>query len=135
MPVAEVGDEATVERTLSAETIEQFADLTGDDNPLYTDPDAAEAGFFGGVAAPGPLLAGIVGDALASLPGEIVYVSQDLEYEAAARPGDTVRATATVVEHFGNDRLKAVTIAQVGEGAEATTVLSGSAVVLSTETK
>lgn len=135
MPVADVGDEATVERSLSEETIAQFAELVGEENPLYVDEDVAEEGFFGGVAAPGPLLAGIVGTALGKLPGEIVYLSQELEYEAAARPGETVRATATVVEELGGDQIRVVTVARTGEGAEEKTVATGSAVVLSTETK
>lgn len=132
MPVADVDDEATVEREITAAAIETYAELTGDDNPLHTDEAYAEEGFFGGVVAHGMFGAGVISAALASLPGDIIYLSQDLEFEAPVRPGDTVRATARVVEDLGNDRVRAVTVAEVGEGEDAEPVITGSAVVLST---
>jgi len=132
MPVADVDDEATVTREVTEETIGAFADLTGDDNPLHTDESYAEEGFFGGVVAHGMLGAGVISAALASLPGDIVYLSQDLEFEAPVRPGDTVRATARVADSLGNDRIRAVTFAEVEDREESRTVITGSAVVLST---
>lgn len=132
MPTADVGDEATAQREVTEETIKAFADLTGDDNPLHTDTAYAEEGFFGGVVAHGMLGAGVISAALASLPGDVVYLSQNLEFEAPVRPGDTVRATARVVENLGNDRVRAMTNAAVGDGEDSEQVITGSAVVLST---
>lgn len=132
MPVADVDDEATAAREITEERIEAYAELTGDDNPLHTDESYAEEGFFGGVVAHGMFGAGVISAALASLPGDIVYLSQDLEFEAPVRPGDTVRATVRVVEDLENDRVRVVTVAEVGEREDASPVITGSAVVLST---
>jgi len=127
MPVANVGDEATVQREVREATIEAYADLTGDDNPLHTDGEYAAEGFFGGIVAHGMLGAGVISAALASLPGDIVYLSQDLDFRAPVRPGDTVEATVEVVNDLGDDRVRVETVATVDDE----TVIDGEAVVLS----
>jgi len=127
MPVANVGDEATVQREVREATIEAYADLTGDDNPLHTDGEYAAEGFFGGIVAHGMLGAGVISAALASLPGDIVYLSQDLDFRAPVRPGDTVEATVEVVDDLGDDRVRVETVATVDDE----TVIDGEAVVLS----
>jgi 3-hydroxybutyryl-CoA dehydratase len=131
MPVATVGDDAEVQREVTEETIEAYSELTGDENRLHTDPDYAAEGFFGGVVAHGMLGAGLISAALAALPGDIVYLSQDLDFEAPVRPGDTVRASVEVVAELGDDRVRVETVAEAVDGDEPTTVIDGEAVVLS----
>jgi 3-hydroxybutyryl-CoA dehydratase len=128
MPVAAVGDTATSRMSVSDETIAQYAELSGDHNPIHTDDDYAEATMFGGRIAHGMLSAGAISAALAALPGDIVYLSQDLSFENPVRPGDTVAASVEVVEALGGDRLRVETVADVVDGDR---VLSGEAVVLS----
>lgn len=127
MTVATVGDSATARMTVSTEEIEVYATLVGDDNPLHLDDGYAAETMFEGRIAHGLLPAGLVSAALAELPGDVVYVSQDLEFQAPVRPDDTVEATVEVVETIGDDRLRVRTTAE----AEGTTVLAGEAVVLS----
>jgi len=131
MPVATVGDDAEVQRDVTEETIDAYAELTGDENPLHSDPDYAAEGFFGGIVAHGMLGAGLISAALAALPGDIVYLSQDLDFEAPVRPGDTIRASVDVVAELGDDRVRVETVAEVVDGEESTTVIDGEAVVLS----
>ncbi|PSP55840.1 acyl dehydratase [Halobacteriales archaeon QS_1_67_19] len=127
MPVATVDDTAEATLTVTDETIDAYADLTGDENPIHTDADYAAETMFGGRVAHGMLTAGVVSAALADLPGDIVYLSQELDFENPVGPGQTVTATATVVEELGDDRLRVQTIAET----DAERVLSGTAVVLS----
>jgi len=89
--------------------------------------------MFDGRVAHGMLSAGVVSAALADLDGDIVYLSQDLQFEAPVRPGDTVTATAEVVEDLGNDQLRVQTTvtAASDESLEDTVVLSGDAIVMS----
>ena len=131
MPVATVGDDAEVQRDVTEGTIEAYAELTGDENPLHGDPEYAAEGFFGGIVAHGMLGAGLISAALAALPGDIVYLSQDLDFEAPVRPGDTVRASVEVLAELGDDRVRVETVAEVVDGDEPTTVIDGEAVVLS----
>jgi len=126
MPVASVGDTATESLAVDQETVERYADLVGDSNPLHVDPEYAAEGIFGGTVAHGMLGAGVVSAAIAALPGDVVYVSQDLDFEAPVRPGDTLTASVEVVEEFGEDRLRVETTAETDE-----VVITGEAVVLS----
>jgi len=133
MPVAAIHDEATAQREITTEDIAHYADLTGDDNPLHTDESYAEEGFFEGIVAHGMFGAGLISAALANLPGDVIYLSQDLDFEAPVRPGDTVTARARVVEAIGGDRVRVKTVAETGADTDdPTAVLDGEAVVLST---
>lgn len=134
MPVATLDDTAEATLTVTEETIDAYADLTGDDNPIHRDEEYAAETFFGGRVAHGMLSAGVVSAALADLPGDIVYLSQDVEFENPVRPGQTVTATATVEEELGDDRLRVETVAEAEETdseGESQRVLSGEAVVMS----
>ncbi|WP_435064445.1 MaoC family dehydratase [Halobaculum sp. EA56] len=127
MPVATVGDAASASIDVTTDDIDAYADLTGDENPIHLDESYAAETMFGGRIAHGMLGAGVVSAALASLPGDIVYLGQDLSFEAPVRPGDTVRADVEVIEDLGNDRVRVETVARV----DGETVIDGEAVVMS----
>jgi len=128
MPVASVGDTTTATETVTREDIEAYADLVGDHNPIHVDDDYAADTMFDGRVAHGMLSAGVVSAALADLDGDVIYLSQDLQFEAPVRPGDTVTATAEVVEDVGDDQLRVATTVTTQDD---TTVLSGDAIVMS----
>lgn len=129
MPVATPGETATASKTITRESIETFAELSGDHNPIHTDPDYAAETLFEGPIAHGALTAGVISAALAALSGDIIYLSQELQFEGPVRPGDRVDATASVREVIGGDRIRVETTARVPHREE--TVLAGEAVVLS----
>jgi 3-hydroxybutyryl-CoA dehydratase len=132
MPVASVGDTADATEAITDDDIEAYAALVGDTNPIHVDDEYARETMFEGRVAHGMLSAGIVSAALADLDGDIVYLSQDLQFEAPVRPGDTVTATAEVVEDIGNDQLRVqTTVVTDPDGDDPTTVLSGDATVMS----
>lgn len=128
MAVATVGDSATVSKRVTRETIERYATVSGDENPIHLNEEYAAETMFGGRIAHGMLSAGVVSAALANLPGDIVYLSQNLRFERPVRPGDTVEARVEVVEELGGDRVRVETTARTTE-----TVVDGEAVVLSVE--
>ncbi|MFP8957048.1 MaoC family dehydratase [Natrialbaceae archaeon A-CW3] len=127
MPPAIPGDQTQVSQHVTTEDIETFAALTGDENPLHLDPEYAAGGLFEEPIAHGMIAAGIISSALADLPGDIIYLSQDLSFEAPVYPDQTVTASAEVLEALGNDRYRVETIATV----EDEVVVSGEATVLS----
>lgn len=128
MPVATPEDQATQERTITMATIREYASLVGDENPLHLDEEYAESGIFDGIVAHGMLGAGLISAALADLPGDIIYVSQDLSFEAPVRPGDTLTAEVEVTEILEDGKLRVRTVARTHED-----VISGEAVILSIE--
>jgi 3-hydroxybutyryl-CoA dehydratase len=127
MAVASVGDTATAELEVTRDDVERFAALTGDDNPLHVDPEYAEEAVFGEPIAHGMLTASAVSAALADLPGDVVYVSQDLDFTQPVVPGETLTAEVEVLEVLPDDRLRVRTTAST-DGDRA---IQGEAIVLS----
>lgn len=94
-----VGQAASQTIHITPEMVAGFAEVTGDHNPLHTDP-AYAAPRFGGVIAHGVLLVGFFSALLATkLPGPgAVARSIDVRFKAPARPGDDVRIEVKIVE-------------------------------------
>ncbi len=57
MPVASVGETASHEVQVTAEAIDAFAELSGDENPIHLDEAYAAETMFGGRVAHGMLSA------------------------------------------------------------------------------
>ena len=95
-----VGQEAEVSKRFSREDVEQFAALTGDNNPLHVDEEYAKAGMFGGCVVHGILVSGLISKALGTkLPGEgSIYLEQNLSFRKPVYVGDEVTARVRITE-------------------------------------
>ena len=94
-----LGQTASARIRITPEMINTFAAVTGDHNPIHTDPAYAHA-RFGGVIAHGVLLVGFFSALLAtSLPGPGA-LARDLKvrFRAPVRPGDDVDIEVKIVE-------------------------------------
>jgi len=97
----EVGSSATFQKTVTAEDIAKFADVSGDTNPLHQDAAYAARTRFKSPIAHGMLGAGLISAALGTrLAPEsvVIYLSQSLRFRAPVSAGDTLTATVTVKE-------------------------------------
>jgi len=121
-----VDDTITFTKTIHDEDVRRFAAASGDTNPLHLDEDFAEETRFDGRIAHGVLVSGLISAALARLPGDVVYLSQSLEFLAPAEIGDRVTAECTVVESLGNDQYRLTTTITGDDDV----VVDGEAVVL-----
>lgn len=125
----ELGMEASHEKTVSEGDINSFADVSGDYNPVHMDEAYAAGTFFKSRIAHGMLTASLISAVLGTrLPGPgCIYVAQSLRFKAPVRPGDTVRATATVREVFpARNRVILDTVCTVGDRV----VLEGEATMM-----
>jgi 3-hydroxybutyryl-CoA dehydratase len=95
-----VGQTATFRKTVTETDLVMFAGVTGDMNPAHTDQVWAEQSQFGGRIAHGMLAAGFISAVLGMrLPGPgTIYLEQTLRFIRPVRIGDTVAATAEIVE-------------------------------------
>ncbi|MCR9177217.1 MAG: MaoC family dehydratase [Alphaproteobacteria bacterium] len=95
-----VGMTASYDRVVTEEMIEQFAEVSGDFNPLHLDEEYAKGTMFKGRIAHGILSAGFISKIFGTvMPGKgSVYISQTLRFLAPVRIGDTVTTTVEVVE-------------------------------------
>ncbi len=94
----EVGQSASVAKTITEADILLFAAVSTDTNPVHLDAEAAKASPFGERIAHGMLSAGLISAVLGTrLPGPgTIYLGQTLRFRAPVRIGDTVTATAEV---------------------------------------
>jgi 3-hydroxybutyryl-CoA dehydratase len=99
------GRRESITRTVTAEMIETFAEISGDVNPLHLDAAYAATTRFGERIAHGALTASFISAVLGTrLPGiGAVFISQGTKFLAPVKIGDTVDAVVEVT-HIDRDR-------------------------------
>lgn len=97
-----VGDTVTFSKALTEEDLHLFARCSGDTNALHLDEEFATGTRFEGRIVHGTLLSGLVSAAIARLPGVPILLSQDVEYLAPARPGESLTGDCEIVEAVGD---------------------------------
>jgi 3-hydroxybutyryl-CoA dehydratase len=93
-----------VTKTLTQEGINRYADVSGDGNPLHTDPAFAATTRFGGPIAHGMLILAYVSECLTDAFGQRWLATGRLKarFRGPARPGDTVTVTGSIVRRDGS---------------------------------
>jgi 3-hydroxybutyryl-CoA dehydratase len=97
-------------RKITQQDVQDFARLTGDNNPLHTNPSYGAQSPFKGNIVHG-MLAGSLFSTLVGMhcPGEkCLYVSQSLQFRQPLLPGDTVTVRGTVTGK--SDSIRMVTL-------------------------
>lgn len=96
----EVGQEASMSRTVSEADIVAYAALSGDYNPVHIDPDYASKTIFKERIAHGILAAGYISALFGmKLPGPgSIYISQTLSFRAPVKIDDHVESKVKLVE-------------------------------------
>ncbi|WP_300036436.1 MaoC family dehydratase [uncultured Roseobacter sp.] len=96
----EMGMSRYLQKVVTDEDIEMFAQISTDRNPVHLDDDYARDTIFEGRIAHGMLTAGLISAVIGEqLPGHgTVYLGQSLKFLAPVRPGDLVHAEVTVTD-------------------------------------
>ena len=123
-----VGQRATRSKTVTADDVKTFAELTGDYNPLHFDESFVAKTRFGRLVVQGGLTTGLLHALVAmDMPGPgTVFLNQNWQFMAPVFIGDTITAEAEVLEVHETKpvtKLKIVVTRQSGEA-----VLEGEAV-------
>lgn len=94
----QLGQQATTIRVFTRDDLAEFADLTGDSNPLFTDTDYAQKVGLQDTMIPGGLIGGLFSYLLGTeLPGRGTnWLKQHLIFHTPAYPGDEIVATVQV---------------------------------------
>lgn len=94
----QVGQLASLVRTISEADVLAFATLTGDFNPVHVDADAAAASSFGERIVHGMFTASLLSTVLAmQLPGPgTIYLGQTLRFLRPVKLGETVTAQVEI---------------------------------------
>ncbi len=125
-----VGDVFSRDRHVTAEVISQFADISGDRNPIHLDADFARTTRFGKPIAHGMLSGAFISAILASGPAGLagIYLSQTMNFTAPVFEGDTVTAKAEVINIREDKNI--VTLLTTCTNQNGETVVSGEAVIM-----
>ena len=95
-----VGDKYTTTREVTAELIRDFADLSGDHNPIHLDEEFARSTRFGRRIAHGMLSGAFISAVLGNEfdARKIVYLGQTMRFTAPTFIGDVITTTATITD-------------------------------------
>ncbi len=101
----EIGESASISRTLTSEDISLFATVSGDVNPTHFDAAFMRAGAAHGVIGHAMWAGSLISNALGTkLPGPgTTYLSQDLQFHGPIAVGDELTVTVTVKEKRPDD--------------------------------
>ncbi len=96
----EVGQSASYAKTITEADVILFAGISGDDNPVHINAEYAAETMFKERIVHGMFSAALISAVLGTrLPGPgAIYVDQQLKFKAPVHIGDTVTATARVLE-------------------------------------
>ncbi len=106
-----VGDTATFSRTWSEKDVLDFAEISGDTNPLHVDEEYAKTTMFKQRLVHGMLLGSLCSQFVGMyIPGKkCLYLNQTLAFKKPVYIGDTVDVRGEVVAK--SDATKIITIA------------------------
>lgn len=95
-----VGQTVTREYTITESEVRDFADASGDHNPLHLDEEYAQGTRFGRRIAHGMLLGSYISALIGmELPGEgTIYMKQELNFLRPVYYGDVIRVEIRVAE-------------------------------------
>jgi acyl dehydratase len=95
----EIGQAADVKRAFTTDDLAEYADLTGDTNPLFQDRNFSQQLGFKDRLIPGPLLSGMFSNLLGTqLPGRGTnWLKQSLHFPAPAYVDDSITARVEII--------------------------------------
>lgn len=96
----QVGDSASLIRTLTEKDIKVFAIMSGDINPAHVDADYAKSDMFEKIIGHGMWGGALISTVLGTeLPGPgTIYIGQTLRFKKPVGIGDTLKITVTAAE-------------------------------------
>lgn len=96
----QLGDSASLTRTLTDEDIKVFAIMSGDINPAHVDVEFAKSDMFHQVIGHGMWGGALISTVLGTeLPGPgTIYISQTIRFKKPVAVGDTLKVTVTAIE-------------------------------------
>jgi phosphate acetyltransferase len=101
----QVGDSASLVRTLKPQDIQLFAIMSGDVNPSHVDPEYARSSMFREVVAHGMWGGALISTVLGTqFPGPgTIYVDQTLHFSRPVGLGDTITVMVTATRKFDHN--------------------------------
>lgn len=123
-----VGDRASISKTIHEQDVLDFARLSLDANPLHLDEKYARQTRFGGRIVHGMFGASLISAAIGTQLGGPIYLSQSLKFLKPIRIGESLTATVEVIAVRPDKHI--ATLSTVVSDSQGQRVIEGEAVVL-----
>lgn len=124
-----IGSKDSISKVITAKDVEQFAEVTLDNNPVHLDEEFAKNSLFGKRIAHGMISAGLISAVLGTrLPGNgTIYMKQDISFFKPVFLNEEVTAQVEVIEKI--DAKKRLRIKTTVTNAKGDVVADGEALV------
>ncbi len=101
-----IGDKAFLEKVITEKEVCQFAEITGDLNPIHLDDEVARDSIFGERIAHGMLVASLLSAVIGmQMPGKgTIYLEQDCKFLRPIKLNDTVKVVVEFEEIINRDK-------------------------------
>lgn len=120
------GDTFSESKTFDARSIAEFAERTGDENPVHTDPQAGASSRFGKRIASGQhvisLMLGLAATWMAQR-GTSFGLGCSFRFTAAVREGDEIELRWTVTETVFKESLRGMIVVLEGNATNAASLV------------
>jgi 3-hydroxybutyryl-CoA dehydratase len=93
-----VGDSASFTKTMTETDLILWVGITGDLNPMHIDKEYGKNTSFGDVLVPGSLVSGLISTVVTQVTFGNVGANSRQKFIKPTYIGDTITATATIVE-------------------------------------
>lgn len=125
-----IGETFSVSKKITDKLIREFAELSGDFNPIHLDEEFAKKTQFGKRIGHGMLTASFISALLGYELSvrKVVYLGQTLNFKHPAFIGDTVTATGTIIKIREDKPI--VTIETICRNQDDVVLLEGEAVLM-----
>lgn len=125
----DVGFTASITQKVTDEMVRQFADLSGDRNPIHLDDEFAAKSRFGRRIAHGMIVGALISRALVDGIGKSgIYLSQSLKFVNPVFIDDTITITIKILEIRPRSQVATVETNAVKENGDI--VVKGEAVIM-----
>lgn len=130
MTTIQIGQSASLTKTISDSDVRTFAAISGDHNPLHLDDEYAATTVFGRRIAHGSLTSALISAVLGEkLPGlGTIYLSQQTQFRGPVYIGDTITARVEVVAYREDKRITTLKTDVINQDGKR--VVTGEAVVI-----
>ncbi len=130
----EIGQSASFTKTITEKDVNQFAEITGDFNPIHVNEEYAKTQMFGQRVAHGALSSGLISAVLGTKlfgPG-ILYGGQTVKFLKPVFFGDSLTAIGTVKEKFTKKegKLKFIICETIVKNQDDVVVTSGEGTII-----
>ncbi len=107
----QIGQYFEMDKQISSDDIEKFAELSGDYNPLHMDNTYAKESIFGQRIAHGMLSASYISTIIGTkFPGNgTIYMQQNLKFKRPVYIGEYLKIRVELVELLENNKAKLLT--------------------------